>query len=45
MSTLRQLCKYAIFKFGIVPRVDLPDKLPCELKSMELKVKLILIGN
>ena len=45
MSTLRQFCKYALVKLDIVPRVDLPDKLPCELESMELKVKLDMSGN
>ena len=45
MKTLREMSLYAVVKFGVGTREDLPDKLPGELRDMEERIGLDIGGD
>ena len=45
METLRELSMAAVVKFGVHPRMDLPDGLPTELVAKENEIQWYLTGR
>ena len=45
MKTLRDLAKYAVVKYGMGPRHELPGTLLQELEIVEKQIRLNLTGN